>query len=186
MILNGQLFNLGDTYGDLDTETLSYHIGIEVSGLIDVDILNKFNILFDLSFEVIRLSKEELLMEGTAVPMNQFMGIPVIEVEINGVMQKMFFDTGAQISYWQDAALGIFPSNGKVTDFYPGFSEFETETYRLELSVGDKKNNLICGSLPALRDDTLMMAIVTGIIGNEIMRDRTTGYFPAKQQLVIG
>ena len=98
----------------------------------------------------------------------------------------MFFDTGAQISYWQDEALSNFPSLGKVTDFYPGFGEFETETYQLELSIDTESNKLICGSLPGLLGETLMMASAQGIIGNEIMKDRVIGYFPDSKQLVFG
>ena len=45
----------------------------------------------------------------------------------------MFFDTGAQISYFQSPSLKDFPSNGTVKDFYPAIGEFETETYLLDL-----------------------------------------------------
>ncbi len=143
LTLNRQNFNLADTYGTLDTETLSSHIGIKVSGLIGVDVLNHFDILFDLPNGKMSMSEEEMPREGTVVPLKQFMDIPIIEVMIDGKQQKMFFDTGAQISYWQNEALINFSSLGKVTDFYPGFGEFKTETYQLELSIGTENNKLI-------------------------------------------
>ena len=73
-----------------------------------------------------------------------------------------------------------------MTDFYPGFGEFKTETYQLELSIGTESNKLICGSLPGLLSETLMMASAQGIIGNEIMKYRVIGYFPNRKQLVFG
>ncbi len=185
LTINDNSFDLSDTYGNLDTDALSEHIGIEVLGLIGVDILNHFDILLDLPSGVMSVSKEELPMEGTIVPLEQFMGIPIIEAVIDGRTQKMFFDTGAQISYWQDEALNSFPSLGKVTDFYPGFGEFETETYQLELSIGTESNKLICGSLPGLLSETLMMASAQGIIGNEIMKDQILGYFPRRKHLAF-
>ena len=47
----------------------------------------------------------------------------------SGVERRMFFDTGAQISYLQDDVLDTFPSAGPVTDFYPGVGQFQTETH---------------------------------------------------------
>ncbi|RKZ79968.1 MAG: hypothetical protein DRQ35_03185 [Gammaproteobacteria bacterium] len=78
-----------------------------------------------------------------------------------------------------------FPSTGEVSDFYPGFGEFETETYRVDTMLGTTKFGLICGSLPGALGMTLGIASVEGIIGNEILMERTLGYFPRRRLLVL-
>ena len=113
------------------------------------------------------------------------MGIPIIQTNINGVTHPMFFDTGAQISYFQSQTLSTFPSVGTVTDFYPGIGQFQTETYLVDVTIGTKTYKLRCGALPELLGRTLMMAGTAGIIGNEILSNRIVGYFPKSKQLVL-
>ena len=64
------------------------------------------------------------------------MGIPIVIAQIAGRDYRMFFDTGAQISYFQDDSLTDFPASGSITDFYPGFGQFQTDTYLIEISLG--------------------------------------------------
>ena len=71
-------------------------------------------------------------------------------------------------------------------DFYPSIGEFETETYLIDLDIGSIEYKLICGSLPTLLSEILMMASVQGIISNELMKDKIVGYFPKRHQIVIG
>ena len=40
------------------------------------------------------------------------MGIPIVTAQIGGRAYRMFFDTGAQISYLQSDALKTFPAAG--------------------------------------------------------------------------
>jgi len=42
-----------------------------------------------------------------------------------------------------------------------------------------------CGKLPGLMGMSLGLAGVTGILGNELMRGRVTGYFPRRHQLIL-
>jgi hypothetical protein len=114
------------------------------------------------------------------------MGIPTIKVNILDTEYTMFFDTGAQISYFQSPLLKNFPSNSTIKDFYPSIGEFETETYLLDIDIGLSKYKLVCGSLPTLLSETLMMASVQGIVSNELMKDKTIGYFHKRDQIVIG
>lgn len=97
----------------------------------------------------------------------------------------MFFDSGAQISYFQDESLTTFPSAGTITDFYPGFGQFQTETHLVDLILEEARYTLRCGALPGLLGMTLLMANTEGIIGNEILLNHTVGFFPRRQQLVL-
>jgi hypothetical protein len=105
------------------------------------------------------------------------MGIPILTAEIASTEYRMFFDTGAQISYFQEDTLTDFPNAGTVKDFYPGVGQFQTDTYQVQVSFGDCVFSLRCGKLPGLIGATLMMAKTLGIIGNQIMENRTMGIF---------
>lgn len=97
----------------------------------------------------------------------------------------MFFDTGAQISYFQEDTITDFPSAGTVTDFYPGVGQFQTDTHQVQVGLGESAFTLRCGTLPGLLGATLMMADTSGIIGNQIMENRVIGYFPRRNVLCL-
>ena len=178
-------FELGDNYLGMTAEVLSDHVGVPCVGLLGADVLGEFDHLFDLPNETLTLSSEELDHDGHRIPMELFMGIPVLNAQVGDNSHRMFFDTGAQISYFQHESLKNFPSAGMVSDFYPGVGEFETSTHEVPVTLGIKEFSLQCGQLPELLAMTLMMAGTTGIIGNVILQDRVVGYFPRRNELVI-
>ena len=131
------------------------------------------------------MSTGTLLHPGVAIPLDQFMGIPIVTARIAGRERRMFFDTGAQVSFFQHESLADFPPDGEIEDFYPGFGEFRSATHTVELELGLAVYQLRCGTLPGLLGMTLMMAGVEGIVGNEILRGRGCGYFPRRGTLEI-
>ena len=120
-------------------------------------------------------------VEGTRVPITDFvMGVPIVAARIADSDYRMFFDTGAQFSFFQDDSISDFPATGKVTDFYPGAGPFETDTHQVDLSLGDLSLTLRGGTLPGFLGDLLKSANAQGIVGNESMRGRVSGYFPRR------
>ena len=73
-----------------------------------------------------------------------------------------------------------------MTDFYPIFGEFTTDTYRAPLQVGQTQHQLRCGQLPTVLGLTLMVAGTKGIVGNELLNGRRVGYFPRRHVLMLG
>ena len=183
--INGHEFELYSNYLGLSAKELSMHTGHVVHGLIGTDVLNQFNVVMDYDNEKIAFSNEEVAMKGIEIPMRKFMGIPIINVGIDGQNRKMFFDTGAQISYWQGSCINAYEPVGTMKDFYPGFGEFETKVYSIDIELEDKPFNIRCGVLPNQLEMALSMGGTEGIIGNEIMKNRVVGYFPKKDQLVV-
>ena len=96
-----QTFKIENTYGTLDAKELTSHIGLDVTGLVGVDILNTFDVLFSINKYEVTFSKYDIDVEGDVLPIDSFMGIPIIKVNILDTEYSMFFDTGAQISYFQ-------------------------------------------------------------------------------------
>jgi len=185
LTIEGVQFDLEATHMGLTPETLSEFISVECAGLLGADVLGRFDFILDMPNGSILISEDELDLEGEQQAIEEFMGIPIVKAEIGGNNFRMFFDTGAQISYFQDESLANHPSAGPFTDFYPGVGQFQTETHYVEISLGQIISKFRCGKLPGLLGATLMMAGTEGIIGNQILEDRKWGYFPRRNLLVL-
>ncbi len=185
VLFAGQRFSLESGYANLTATSLSEFVGVACVGLLGGDVLGGFDHLFDVPGGKLVVSSAELSHEGARVPMDAFMGIPIVEVRIDGRTYRMFFDTGAPISYFQDSSLGTFPPAGRVDDFYPGVGAFSTETHDVPIALGGTSFRLRCGSLPGILGMTLMVAGTQGIVGNAIFSDRVVGYFPRRSVLVL-
>jgi hypothetical protein len=179
----GERFSPATSYLGLNAASLSRLVGEECTGLLGTDILDHFDHLLDVAGGRLTVSTATLSGSGQAIELGALMGIPTIAVRIGHSDFRMFLDTGAQISYFQREALSGFPPAGSLTDFYPGFGEFQTETHQVPAGIGDQTFTLRCGSLPGMLGMTLQMARVDGIVGNEILLDRTVGYFPRRRAL---
>ncbi|MCS6804709.1 MAG: hypothetical protein RMM98_15675 [Acidobacteriota bacterium] len=181
----GEQFSLGSSYLGLTSETLSQFVGVPCVGLLGADVLGRFDHIFDTTAGSLTVSTAELSHIGLTVRLDEFMGIPIITARVGGRNCRMFFDTGAQISYFQGDSLTEFPYAGCVTDFYPGVGQFQTDTHEVPVSLGGVSFVLRCGMLPGLLGMTLMMAGTEGIIGNAILSNRTVGYFPRRRSMIL-
>ncbi|MFM1749820.1 MAG: hypothetical protein RLZZ188_3486 [Verrucomicrobiota bacterium] len=181
----GEHFTLGTSYLGLTAATLSQFVGVACVGLLGADVLGRFDHIFDTAAGGLTVSTAELSHGGQTVRLDEFMGIPIVTARVGGSDYRMFFDTGAQISYFQEDSLSEFPAAGSVTDFYPGVGQFQTETHEVPVSLGGVAFTLRCGTLPGLLGMTLMMASTEGIVGNAILSNRTVGYFPRRRMMVL-
>ena len=181
----GEQFRLGTNYLGLDAGALSQSVGVRCAGLLGADVLGRFDHIFDTASGSLVVSQEELCHAGNIVGFEEFLGIPIVMAEVDGCECRMFFDTGARFCYFQGEALTRFPAAGSVTDFYPDFGEFQTGTYHVPVTFGGETFTLRCGSLPESLGTTLMMADTVGIIGNEILGNRSIGYFPRRRMMLL-
>lgn len=185
LTIAGEQFNLNGSYLGLDAELLSQFVGVNCVGLLGADVLSRFDHIVDIPRGALTMSTDELSHSGQTVPLDEFMGIPIVTARIGDQDYRMFFDTGAQVSYFQDDLLATFPPSGVVSDFYPGVGQFETDTFMVPFVLGEEAFTLRCGQLPDLLGMTLQMASVKGIVGNAILRDRTVGYFPRRRMMAL-
>lgn len=181
----GEQFKLGTSHQGLTADMLSQFVGVPCVGLIGADILGRFDHIFDVAGGTLTISASELSLSGQRIRLTEFTGVPIVTARIGARDYRMFFDTGAQISYLQDGSLANWPSAGSMTDFYPGFGRFETETYEVQVSLGGVTFTLRCGTLPDSLGSTLMMANTVGIIGNAILANQSVGYFPRRRVFVL-
>jgi hypothetical protein len=179
--LLGKRFAIDDSYMGLDAAFLSEAVGVECKGLLGADVLGEFDQIIDLPGGCLTLSTEDLEHPGQTLEIEAFMDIPILSAAVAGETFRMFFDTGAQVSYLQDGLIESYPDAGMLEDFYPGFGKFDTETHAVPFNLGREMLSLRCGQLPALLGMSLMMADVSGILGNEIFKNRSIGYFPRRK-----
>ena len=185
LAIAGERFDLYTDYLGLTPESLSQFIGVPAVGLLGADVLGRFDHIFDTAAGKLTLSTAELSHTGQPVRLDEVMGIPIVTAQIGGRAYRMFFDTGAQISYLQSDALKTFPAAGAVTDFYPGVGEFETDTHDVQVSLEGVPFTLRCGTLPGLLGMSLSMAGTEGIVGNAILEKRSVGYFPRRSVMML-
>ena len=178
-------FDVPNNYMGLNASQLSEFVGHTTVGIIGTDILNQFNIIIDTKNEIATFTNDTIPLEGNALEIDEYMGIPIIIAKINGENRKMFFDTGAQISYFQNKSINNFPAIGEFTDFYPGFGQFQTNLYMVDAVIGTEEYKLRCGQLPKLLSMTLLKTGTEGIVGNEIFKNHVVGYFPSIKKIVL-
>lgn len=183
--IDGEQVTIGHDYMGLSAQTLSGFVGARCSGLLGADILGRFDHILDCARGTLTVSTADLSHSGQRLGLSEFMGISILVARIAGNDYRMFFDTGAQISYFQDDSLATFPSAGSATDFFPGFGQFCTDTHQVDVALGTISTTLRCGTLPDLLGETLMMANTQGIIGNQVLANRVVAYFPRRGALYL-
>jgi hypothetical protein len=183
--LLGPSQNISADYAGFTATDISGFLGETVAGIIGADLINPFDHIIDLRTNTLTVSDEQLTCDGHLQKLDFFMGVPMLEAQIGGARCKLFFDTGAQTSYYQ----GSVPPNAEpaepIVDFFPTVGEFTTGTYRFPVALSGFSPVVRFGKLPGLIGTSLGMAGVSGILGNELMRNRVTGYFPRRHQLIL-
>jgi hypothetical protein len=178
-------FDVSSNLMGLNAEALSDLSGISVRGLIGTDILNEFDILFDVQAGQVTFSDLPLNTEGKSFPIEFVMGVPTTNLQIQGREVAMVFDTGATFSYWQGPELDSFSEKEIRKDYFPGVGEFEVKTFHVPVTLGNLEFHLVCGRLPEMLGLTLSLIGVEGILGNEFFREIKLGYLPRRKQIVL-
>lgn len=143
-------------------------LGMDITTLLGVDVLEKYQVLFDYSNQQIEFSQTPKVFEGHAIALDRVMGIPVIPLTIGGAQHRFFLDTGAQYSYASGHSINAFPPAGQAEDFYPGIGRFQINCHTADLMIGTDQFTARCGIPPALVQRLLAMGDCQGIIGADL------------------
>ena len=111
---------------------------------------------------------EPLEVEGERLEVSDLLGVPIVEATVRGHARRLFFDTGAKLSYANDEIVAGLASTGRERDFYPGFGTFETDVYDVPVVLGGIEATVPCGVLPPLLRLVLLMGGAHGILGTAI------------------
>ena len=153
--------------GMLDADVLSGYVGMELDGLIGMDVLGEYCLTFAgnrLLVEEADMPEDEFVMLQTA----SFMGIPVVTINIRGRDVRAFVDTGAKISYLNPAFIDGLPVEETVHDFYPGMGEFDVDVSIASCILGGLPLKAKFGRLPERLQMTLMTGGADGLLGHDL------------------
>ena len=164
---------------------LSEDIGYKTDGLIGSDILSALDVCLDLQNEQITFSKGFLDAEGLELETRVRRNLPVITVGIKGEMYDMLFDTGAPLSYFQDDSLTTYPAAGEYCDFHPNLGPFTTDTYLIDIDVGDRQHKIRFGYLPLMLHTMVAMAHTKGIVGTELIKGGKMNISLRRKQIIL-
>jgi hypothetical protein len=177
-------FSVSKNYLGLTASQLSEFVGTQIDYLLGGDILSKMYFIIDWKRKLITFSNSPIPFEGKEFSIELFMNIPVMEAIVGGELIKVFFDTGAKISYLGSSYTENYSSIDSQKDFYPGVGQFETALYDIPINILGSQLNLSFGNLPELLQMTLMFAGTEGIIGNEVFQYFIV-YFSFPQKKII-
>ena len=134
--LLGTSHNVATSFMGLDAPGLAALVGRQVDGLLGMDILGRVDMLLDAPRGLVTFSDEPIEMVSEPLPIDDVLGVPVVEARINGRPARMFFDTGASLGYLRNVAMYDGVPAGQVDDFYPGLGRFTTDTWRVDSRIG--------------------------------------------------
>jgi len=184
----------GNAVNARNMSDISELLGVKVVGLIGTDVLNAYDHLIDLRPEhmCLEYSESALICEGHEQSLNLITletgvkpSIPALRASIGDQEATYIFDTGAQLSY----RIGQKPEGHvpctPADDFWLPIGEFNTETYHAQVTLSGFSHSVRFGVPRPKLAQTLNDRAVSGIIGNELMIGRLTGYFPRRRILIL-
>ena len=167
--------------GMLDAVTLSHCVGTHLDGLLGMDVLGRYRLTFGRNKIFVGAGVIGNINDipGFAGPplrdssfigleTDEFMGIPVVTVNVNKRPVRMFVDSGAKISYLNPELLVNVSVEETLRDFYPGVGEFDVEVSSVWCDLNGWPFQAKFGRLPPLLQMTLMMGGVDGILGHDL------------------
>ncbi|GIV46279.1 MAG: hypothetical protein KatS3mg036_1097 [Ignavibacterium sp.] len=168
--LLGNNYNFSRNFMGFTINQLNDSLTTEINLLLGGDVLRNLNFFVDWDMKKLLFSSKPFEYEGTYIPLDFFMNIPIVDLQIDGSTLRAFLDTGAKVSYLNPDLTYNYNLLGTTSDFYPGFGEFDTKIYEVPVKLGTQTFTIIAGHLPNLLQMTLMMANTRGILGNDIFK----------------
>jgi len=164
-------YNLPSKYLGFSMQEFNQLIGTEINILLGADILKNVNFLVEWDKKEIQFSSTPFMCKGVSIPVDFYMGIPKIDLKVNGRGLKVFLDTGAKLSYLPSEITSRYKRVGTAQDFYPLIGRFTTDIYEIEVGLGNHLFPITAGNLPELLQMTLAMTNAKGILGNDIFKN---------------
>lgn len=160
-------------------------IGVCIDVLVGVDVLNRYDMLIDPVRRVLELSDEEHDVEGKLLPLQLLSGVPMLETGFGDKRIKVFFDTGAPISYASEDILKTYPRVGVAQDYYMTIGAFQMVIHRVPITLESKVIDLGVGVLPPTLHSLLLATGVEGILGTAILDYFAVAYQPRRKRIVL-
>lgn len=170
--IDGTIFHVDKQLMTVDPAYLSKKVGEEISGLIGMDILSNYEVWFDHKTGMMLLTDDDAFSNWPKG--GSLMGVPTLEMDVEGRKATMILDSGAQYSYISGRYIASqLKPIATVTDFAPilGLDSFNVPLFELGISVS-KSNpqlqdtyKLAFGEMPSQLSMVLERFNIDGIVG---------------------
>jgi hypothetical protein len=173
LVLEGRTWQPGSANESV-LDAVRDHLGVDVDWLIGHDILHAHPMLLDWRAQKAWIGGAETKRDAATFPIELVMGVPIIGASFQGRPVRAVLDSGAALSYAPRHAVDDARESEAYRDFYPGVGVFDTPTWRVSVTLGERELELRAGVLP----ETLqtLFALLLGpdgwIIGSDFFRDR--------------
>ena len=158
------------SYLGVNLDLISREVGQPIDVLLGADILKHLQVGIHLPAGRISFETQALLRYDERLPLELFMGVPAVKVQVNGQESQLYLDSGSRLCYLQAAAVRGMTPAGHEEDFFPDFGRFETDTYTLPVQIGLHSIPLTFGVLPPLLETAVLVSGCKGIIGTELFK----------------
>jgi len=149
-------------------ESLVEMVGTPFDGLIGTDILGPLDLEISLRDGVLRLCARLLEIEDGPV-VESVQGVPLVTVEIAGAPVRMFFDTGAPLSYLSEDCVQECTALGEVEDFHPLLGRFRVPTFSVPVKAWGRSMTIRAGQMPTMLEMALALGGAEGILGTAVL-----------------
>lgn len=171
--IGDQDFNVPKDLMGLDSKYLSEKVGINISGLIGMDIMNHYSVWFNspkFGNNILFSEKDEVEGQRLSDSVN-FMGCPSLTLEVNHRKGKLLFDSGAPVSYISSKFLSDVSPCGKTYDFSPLIKSdsYEVKLFYLESKLNQYRFNTQFAQMPSELELILSSYKIDGIIGFDLI-----------------
>jgi hypothetical protein len=157
---------LRDNFMGLTIEWLQEMVGTHFDALVGMDALRCKRFMIDVANEQVHFGIWRHQITGLQHNFYTEMGLPVLDIKMDGDYCPMVFDTGAKISYLPEHMLEYQEQLEDIDDFYPGLGRFKAEVYETELDLGEGDCVTEAAVLPEQLSTLLDLLGVLGILGN--------------------
>lgn len=167
----GNPVNLKPTYLGLTLQYLSEKVGADLDILLGMDVMKDYNLVIDDRDRKVFLSHDATIpRKANNLPITRYLlGVPALGADIEGRAVNLVLDTGARFSFLSQNFLEGYQPVGQEHDFYPGYGEFDTSIYSIEMSLGEEGLITTCGVLPPPLEFALRVTGIDGILGMDVL-----------------
>lgn len=166
----------------VDFDLIANHVGQDVNMIMGNDRLKDSKVLVDYAARTISFD-DEFSCFNNHIMCHLASGYLVVKAEINGMDHKVFFDTGAPISYVSEAWLRGCPKIRATEDFHPLIGAFMSSIYSVPVSFAGHSGNVEIGVLPD-KLQKMLEAQGTAVGGSGIDGVIGRSFFPFDKMLI--
>ena len=176
---------LGSEYGGVTAKSMCAQIGVETHAILGGDILNNYDIVIDPEICDITFSDAHFDIEGEVLELGLRGEIPFVTASVHGTRVKMFFDTGAPLSYLSRDMNRQHVPVRIVEDFHPRAGTSRVATYQVSITLGQDTLEYRVGTMPFSLQRALRAVDIEGILGTALLRYFIVCFSPRRRKLIL-